>query len=163
MSISSESLSVYMCTKCTKHVEYNRLCFKTVSNPRFKSFVCLYVFHLFIKSIIFPFLCFIKQLSLCFLFDLFLFYYNQLEIKQHINVSYCLFIFCLFVWFFLLVWLFMHLFVCLFVCLLFLLYIVYRRHVLCCQMGDKLTALLILTTLPPLSHTKQFLCPFYCT
>ena len=65
--------------------------------------------------------------------------------------------------FFLLVWLFMHLFVCLFVCLLFLLYIVYRRHVLCCQMGDKLTALLILTTLPPLSHIKIFFCPFYCT
>ena len=36
-----------------------------------------------------------------------------------------------------------------FVCLLFLFYIVNSRHVLCCQMGDKLTALLILTTLPP--------------
>ena len=41
-------------------------------------------------------------------------------------------------------------FVCLFVCLfvLSLVTMLYVRHVLCCQMADKLTALLILTTLP---------------
>ena len=50
MSISSGSFSVYMCkfiSKCTKHLEYGRLCFNTGSNPCFSllfvcmSFICL--------------------------------------------------------------------------------------------------------------------------